>query len=146
MKIRVDENSTHPEETVVTIQCREIDDSLARVISYLHTQSNAVEVTQENLVKHIPLDDIFYFESVDNKTYLYTQSDVYETPQKLYELEERLKDTLFLRINKSTILNLDKLERVKVLLNAKYEASLLNGEKVIITRHYLSDFKKKLGV
>ena len=33
---------------------------------------------------------MLYIESVDKRTFLYTEESVYETPLRLYELEERL--------------------------------------------------------
>ena len=43
-------------------------------------------------------------ESVDNKAFLYTKKMVYETRQRLYELEELLKEKHFLRVSKSMLL------------------------------------------
>ena len=34
------------------------------------------------------LEDIYYFEAVDNKVFLYLEKEVYETKLKLYELED----------------------------------------------------------
>lgn len=49
-----------------------------------------------------------------------------------------------MRISKSCILNIDFIEKVKPMLNGKYEVLLINGEKLIINRHYVPDFKKNL--
>ena len=72
-------------------------------------------------------------------------AEVFSSDKKLYELEEQFKDSSFVRISKACILNIDHLDSVKVLINGRLEARLLNGEKLIINRHYVSAFKKKLG-
>ena len=55
--------------------------------------------------------EVFYFESVDNRTFLYTETQVLEIKKRLYELEEILSDKDFVRISKTTIVNLKKIKR-----------------------------------
>ena len=59
--------------------------------------------------------DVCYIESVDNCTFLYTESEVFENREKLYALENKLKNTTFVRISKSVLLNMDYLESVRPL-------------------------------
>ena len=44
------------------------------------------------------------------------------------------------------ILNIHYLKSVKALFNGKYEAMLINDEKLIISRRYVSSFKKEFGL
>ena len=92
------------------------------------------------------LDDVYYFDSTDERTFIYLASEVYECDMKLYELEQQLADTNFVRISKSCIVNIIKLDSVRPLINSRYEAKLENGEKLIINRHYLPGFKRKFGI
>ncbi|MCR4867217.1 MAG: LytTR family transcriptional regulator DNA-binding domain-containing protein, partial [Lachnospiraceae bacterium] len=93
----------------------------------------------------IPIVDIFYVESVDDRTFIYLSGDCYETAHKLYELEEILNERRFIRISKSVIVNLLKIECVKPALNGRYLCHLKNGEDVIISRKYVPEFKEKLS-
>ena len=92
------------------------------------------------------LSQIYYFESVDDKTFVYCKDNVFSCGLKLYEAEEMLADTSFVRISKACILNIDVLDSVKMMINGKMEAALDNGEKLIINRHYVPAFKKKFGM
>ena len=92
------------------------------------------------------INDIYYIEANEDRVFLYCKDKVYETNLRLYELENKLETCSFIRISKSILLNLNKLDNVKALLNGRYEAMLINNEKLIITRHYVSDFKKKFGM
>ena len=65
---------------------------------------------------------------------------------KLYELEEKLKGTKLFRCSKSMILNIAKIRSVSPSVNSRLEASLINGEKVIISRQYVGTLKKILGM
>lgn len=88
--------------------------------------------------------DIFYIESVDRKTFIYTKDQVFRSNKKLYELMDELKGFGFVQINKSCIMNMDVLDSVKTIFNSRLKATLTNGEKVIITRTYIPEVKKWL--
>ena len=84
--------------------------------------------------------------SVDNRVYAYEKAEVSELKQKLYELEQRFAGTDFIRISKSMILNLAKVERFAPSFSGRFEAILQNGEKVVISRQYVPAVKKRLGL
>ena len=92
------------------------------------------------------MKDIFYFEVVDNKSFVYCKQDVYEVKMKLYEFEEKSRGSMFFRASKSVVLNADKIDYISPFLSGRFEAVLLNGEKVIVSRQYVSDLKHKLGM
>jgi DNA-binding LytR/AlgR family response regulator len=52
----------------------------------------------------------------------------------------------FLRISKSVILNLSKVQKLIPALSGRFEAVLHNGLKVIISRQYVTELKKRLGI
>ena len=134
------------QEPEIRIRCREITGQLKKVIDLIREKNGSIAVQQEGAVKMLELGSVYYLESVDEKTFVYTKTDVYTADLKLYEAEEMLKDTGFIRISKACILNIDVLDRVKVLMNGKLEALLDNGEKLVVNRHYVPGFKKKFGM
>lgn len=83
---------------------------------------------------------------MENKTFFYCKEAVYESKQKLYELEESLANSDMLRISKSVMLNLSKIKSLSPALNGRFEAILDNGERVIISRQYVAGLKKRLGL
>lgn len=90
-------------------------------------------------------DKIYYIESVDKRTYIYTKDECFETKYRLYELEERLGHNFF-RSAKAMIINIRKIRSVKAELNGRMTAELLNGEKVIIARSCVKELKERLGI
>ncbi|MDE7425206.1 MAG: LytTR family transcriptional regulator DNA-binding domain-containing protein [Lachnospiraceae bacterium] len=90
------------------------------------------------------ISDIFYIETVERKTFLYTKNEVYMTEKKLYEFEKLLKETAIIRISKSCLMNMDMLYSIKQLINSQLEATLINGEKLIVSRTYLKRIKNIL--
>ncbi len=133
-------------EDEIIIRCRELDEELMNLI-YAVGQGRK-RITGYNgkaMVQLVPAD-IYYFESVDNKVFAYCEKDVYEVKEKLYELESIYKNTDFQRISKSVIANISFIEVVLPMLGARLEAKLKNGERVIISRQYVPELKKKLGI
>jgi len=129
----------------IVIRCNKVDDNVKKIISLLEDNKFIIGKLN-NRSYQIMIDDIYYIEANEDRVFLYCKDKVYETNMRLYELEDKLKTYSFIRISKSSLLNLDKLNSVKALLNGRYEAMLINNEKLIINRHYVNEFKKKFGM
>ena len=128
----------------VIIAYREITTSVQRVSEYVRNVERTILCKKDNEEYSILINDIFYFESVDKKIFVYCEKAVYRSNYKLYELEEMLSQVGFVRVSKSVLLNVEKLTAVKTLVNSKLEAKLSNGESVCVTRKYLKDIKHEL--
>ena len=133
-------------EAEVNVRYDKLDDRLEKIIGYIRLNACSLYGTKDGETKLISPDDVFYFDCTDERTFIYLASDVYECPLRLYELERQLAGANFVRISKSCIVNIIKLDSVRPLLNSRYEAKLENGEKLIISRHYLPDFKARFGI
>lgn len=129
-------------ETIIDITYSVLDRRVQKVIEIIETFPVQLEGKKEERVHLLNSLDIYYIESVDNFSFLYTESDVFESKEKLYVLENILEKSSFIRINKSTILNMDYLQSVRPLPNYRLEAKLKNEENLIISRHYLKDVKQ----
>ena len=129
---------------LIEIQCHSISEEVREIVAFVKSREGQLTGTADERQYEISISDIFYIESVDNKAFIYTKSKVYETRQKLYELEEMLKKKHFLRVSKSTLLNLMKVSAIKPALNSRFTAVLQSGEQVVITRKYVPELKKAL--
>lgn len=145
MRIKIIENPLI-EETEIHILCKENNEYIKELAKSLSGEQIIVTGKIDNEYIKIPSADIYYFESVDNRTYIYCESNVYQSDMRLYELEEKLSGTKFTRINKSCIMNISKLEKVKGQINGRLLATLCNGEKLIINRSYVQEIKNKLKI
>ncbi len=92
-----------------------------------------------------PISKIYYIETVDDKCFAYTKDDCIELRSRLYEVEKAL-DFRFFRCSKSMLCNIRKIKSVKAETNARMRAVLLNGEVILITRSYVKEMKKRLGL
>lgn len=145
MKISVQCNP-NIKETEVTVICQSLNQDIKEMLSYIALMDNTISGIRGEETFFIPLSDILYFETVDRKVFIYTATDTFETAAKMYQLEEKLINTPFVRISKSLIANLKKVYSIKPEKNSRMCITLSNGEKLIVSRQYLNDIKEKLGV
>lgn len=106
--------------------------------------------TKDSQGKTIIVDMEFMTDAVDISNGNMSESEAmelsreFETRQKLYELEAALKEKRFLRISKSTLVNLMKIKAIKPALNGRFTALLYSGEETVISRKYVPELKKAL--
>ncbi len=145
MKITVEEDASL-EEVQVTFRTPKIDEQVIEAVSRLKLYEQRITGTCDGESCIVPARDVLLFESVDKKTFFYTENRVFETNMRLYEIEDRLGICGFVRTGKSTIINLKKVESLRSDIGAKLIATLSNGEKTVISRAYASEVKRQLGI
>ena len=144
MKVSIMEVATVEEEAAV-IQAVAITDEIRNAVDLLENNCRSIPVIRENATIMCQTNKIYYIESVDKKTFIYTKEECFETKYRLYELEEILSNN-FLRCSKAMICNIRKIKSVKSDFNGRMNAELLNGEQIVISRSYVKDLKKRLGL
>jgi len=145
MKIIIHENSSL-DETEIIINCRQANEQILRICAGLRMFDKKVTGFQNEQTFLLNAPDILYIETVDRKTFLYTKDQVYETPLKLYELEERLAGDDFIRATKSSILNFGTVVSLRGDFGGKMLCTLENGEVITVSRQYAALIKQKLEI
>lgn len=142
MKLTIEQDLARQEPEII-IRCGLMDERLKRLVEEIRLYSFAVPARKDGVTRQVPMEQVYYFESVDNRTFLYTADTVYECERKLYELEELLRHTAFARISKNCILNTAVVSGVQAQLNGRLEAQLRSGEKLVVSKHYVPGFREK---
>ena len=148
MKITIELDENLPDDEI-RIHCRRMTEELKKIQEAFasgHTETKRLVLYQGDLECYVDVLDILFFETEGTIVQVHTRDEIYETKQRLYELEEKLRHTDLMRVSKSVILNTGLLRSVRPLLNGKFEATLQNGERVLISRHYLAAFRERFGV
>lgn len=143
MILKLEENISQ-KELEVFIKYAVMNEEVERLVTLIRTAEIKVRCKYDGQGKYVNASDIYYIESVDKKTFVYGEAIVYQTDYRLHELEEMLQNTGFVRISKSCVLNIHILDAIKPLINSRLEATLQNGERVFVTRKYLSSIKEAL--
>lgn len=135
------EQADDTQEEMVIIRCKKLGEKHLKAIKILEATYSVVAYKQSEMHR-LDIDEIYYFEAVDNKTFVYTAHDVLEYKQKIADAEATLGDD-FVRVSRTMVLNWQKIASLKPMLNGRMEATLLNNEKQIISRQYVPDLKRK---
>ena len=137
----------HEKESLqVIIKCRELDDEVMRLKCHIELFDQRLQAKKENELYFVNSSDVLYFESVDNRTFLYTKDAVMEVRQRLYELEMILSEKDFIRISKSQIVNINKIRALRPELNRTLLATMCNGEQLSVSRKYVKAIRNLLSV
>lgn len=126
----------------ITIEYPCLDEHTQKIIKRLEQLDLKICGSKDGKEICISTSDIYYIESVERRTFIYTQSEVYAIGKKLYELEVDLRGANIIRISRSCLMNAEKLYCVRQLANSLLEATLDNEERLIVARTYLKDIKR----
>ena len=128
-------------ETEIEIRYSELDASVRTLIKSIEQGQQFLYGEENGRQYRIFIYDIFYAETIDRKTFIYTKSAVFRSELKLYQLLNKLKDANFVQVSKSCVLNINALDNIQTMLNSRMEGTLINGEKLTISRTYIPNIK-----
>ncbi|MCR5341280.1 MAG: LytTR family transcriptional regulator DNA-binding domain-containing protein [Saccharofermentans sp.] len=144
MKVHLEQVKSKEEEEAI-IKAVSVTDEITGAIELLEGGSKGIAVIKDDQVHIIKASAVYYIESVDKKTFVYTKDVCYDCKYRLYELETMLGG-YFMRCSKSMIINLRKVRNVKSQLSGRIDATLINDETVVISRGYVKEVKRRLGI
>ena len=129
------------------IHTNELTDNIQQAITLLEDDSkmDMLAVKKGKDISFLNFDEIFMIRVEDKQVNVYTQEDKYLIKKALYRVEESLNPS-FVRISKTTIVNIKKIDRVAPSLKGMMFIMLKNGLKDNISRKYLPEFKKALDL
>lgn len=144
MKLTVEQIPAETPEEVL-IRCHDPNEPWVDEVQGIAAGQLTINGLLDGKLYRLKLGDVYYFEIVDGRSFLYCQKAVFSCKQKLYEFEALCLGTMLFRCSKSMILNAEKIEYILPSLSGRFEAVLDNGEKVMISRQYVSTLKRLLG-
>ena len=110
MKVKL-ELDPDQKETEITIHAGQLTPEIERIYHQLQMDSDhpdQIEGMMDNTSYYLSINDILFFETDAKQVILHTQDRACLDKHKLYELENIL-GAGFMRISKSTIINLDQI-------------------------------------
>lgn len=147
MKIHIEITDGLQEDEVV-IKCQQVNDSieqLQKVISETLSAAPHVEFYKNGEQFYFAPDQILFFETSDDAVYGHTATDAFRVKQRLYELE-RILPRSFMRISKSTLLNLRYVYSIQRNITASSAVSFQNSHKLVyVSRLYYKGLRERLN-
>ncbi|MGA3598651.1 LytTR family DNA-binding domain-containing protein [Lysinibacillus agricola] len=145
MKIHLTINS-ELEETEVHIHAKEYNEQIERLMKQLQaSQTTMLDGYFQQEIHMLKISDIYSIYAEGAKVFLQTEEQEFETKRKLYELEAQLaKD--FARVSKSTLVNINKIASIQMGKIGTTVLILENDVSVHVSRKYLKELKRHLGI
>ena len=145
MRLSVEENP-QVQDVEVSIVCPSIDGRVRAVMAAVGALDRKLLGEAEGSLHVVAAAEVLYVESVDGRTFLYTEGMVLESRLRLCEVEDALSGTEFVRVSKAALVNFDHIRALRPYANARLELILGNGEHLLASRQYAPAIKRKLGL
>ena len=146
MKIRIEVDENLIEDEVV-IKCKSLSEDIHKIqsaIADIATKTQRFVFYKGDTEYYLSLEEVLFFETEENGICVHTVDNVYQTKYRLYELEELLPG-YFMRVSKSSILNINQIYSISRNLSAASIVQFQNTHKqVYVSRYYYKPLKERL--
>lgn len=150
MKIKFQTDATLDEDEIeVAVKAVQETETVSKLINYLNkfneSQRALIPVKTENRIVTIKQAEIIKVE-VQTTTVMYcTTKEVLKTKGRLYQVLANLNDD-FVQVSRHSAINLNYLESIEVGFAGNMVAKLAHNLKADVSRHYLPELEKKVGL
>ncbi|MEK3798842.1 LytTR family transcriptional regulator DNA-binding domain-containing protein [Peribacillus sp. FSL H8-0477] len=111
----------------------------------ISTNPKRIAVSLEGRILLIDCDSILYMTSADGKCTIFTDNQAYTISETLTMLEKKLSGSMFLRVHRSYLVNVEHISEIEPWFNSTYNITMKNGVKVPVSRTYVKDLKELIG-
>ena len=93
---------------------------------------------------NLPVEDIVYLEASGDYTIITTKADQFVSSSGIGKLEEIMDPDTFIRVHRSTIININSLKEIERHFNGGMVVKMLNGKSFPVSRTYARLIRKKV--
>lgn len=131
-------------EEYIKVRYKELTPVVNRILRVLDNAQDKIWGRTDSGTVGISLEELLYLESVDDKLFAYTGDKVLKIDGSLNSFMTDLDDGTFFRCSKSMVINVGRVQALKSLSSNRIDATMENGEHIIISRRYASEFRRML--
>lgn len=131
-------------EDELILNYREMNAEVEQVLAFMGRENRRILGWKDKEQVVILPGELLYVESLEGKTFAYTEQEVLRMNYSLQQLELLLSRENFFRCSKSMIMNISKVASLRSLSSNRIDSTMINGEHILISRTYASDFRKRL--
>lgn len=132
-------------EPYAVIYTNEITNEICEIADTINASSQIVIANEEEKSIVLSMKEIYMVRIEDTTVWIYCKEKRYVSKKRLCDIEKVLKDG-FMRISKTTLVNLKYISYVEPYFNGTMFLVMKNGNKDYISRKYLPQFKEYLGL
>lgn len=144
IEIKIDPACSEPRVLIITDK---VSDEVTALMKKLSV-SGAPPLTgcRDGALEILDEQDIYRIYAENGRVIAVTERGEYALRRRLYELEQRLDKSRFVRISNSEIINLKKVRKFDLKLTGTICVVMTNGAVTYVSRRYVSKIKQVLGL
>ncbi|WP_125590148.1 LytTR family DNA-binding domain-containing protein [Companilactobacillus jidongensis] len=150
MKINFNQDDKIPKNEIdVIVKASNFSDEvqeLMKKLDELNSKFSVVPLSVDDRVIMVQIDQIIAIEVFENELTIYTHEKIYRLRGQLKKMIERIDDGNFVQISKNTVINLNHLNSLEAAFSGNMTALLTDDLKFNVSRKYLTELKKQLGM
>ena len=145
MKVNIDISAEYKEPYAV-IHTDKVTDEIRRIVDLFSSNETPVTAFQnEDEIVVLKPQEIYMVRIEGGDTVIYGEKQKYRSRKRLYELADVLGKQ-FMQISKTTLINLSYIDSIEPGFSGTMLMKMKNGNKDYVSRKYLPEFKKYLGL
>jgi DNA-binding LytR/AlgR family response regulator len=134
-------------ESKIVIFTSEVTEEIKEIINKINkNQGKVFKGIKDEKIYLVNPNEIYYFYAENQKVLAKIDKHSLQIKSKLYELEEQLEGTNFIRISNSVIANIDKIKNLEMSFNGTLCIRFMNGDVEYSSRRYVKKIKEYLGL
>lgn len=142
VEIKVLEEVTNPYAVIYTDQ---INEEVLQIADLIGNVNGVITAVEEEKTIVLRTKDIYMIRVESSKAIIYCKEQKYASKKRLIELEKILKGS-FMKISKTTLVNLNYISSAEAAFGGMMCLVMKNGCKDYVSRKYLPDLKRYLGI
>jgi two-component system LytT family response regulator len=118
--------------------------NLAVLLDSLRAPPDRLVVRSGGRISFLPVDELDWAQAADNYVELHAGREVHLLRETLTRLESRLDSRRFLRVHRSTLVNVSRVRELRPLVGGDYEILLRDGARLVLSRTYRDSLRRLL--
>ena len=144
VEVRIDDSCREPRVVIVTNRMTEEVEALRRQLE--GGERKWITGFRQGAVSILEPEELIRVYAASQKVYAVTERGEFLLRRRLYEMEQMLDRTRFVRISHSEIIHLGKVREFDISLAGTIQVRFLNGDASYVSRRYLRQIKEILGL
>ena len=133
----------------VTARITNEESNFMHIIEEINTKktddySNNLFVQKSEKLVNLPVQNIIHLEASKDYTIISTKTEQFVSSSGISKLEEKLDPKIFIRIHRSTIINLLKLVDLEKFGSGNLAARMDNGKTFTVSRSYAKSIRDRI--
>jgi two-component system LytT family response regulator len=109
-------------------------------------ERNRIVVKKGSDIRIIPVEEVYFIEAYDDYVKIFLKDSYYLKKKTMNYYEQALDASIFVRVHRSFIINLNQLTKIEALEKNNYIAILKNDTRIPISRNSYARLKSILGL